>query len=108
MGYGLGGEMVIYNEDGEIIAEDLDMEKGYIKRDDSDNFVYHLYTEHDLKNIKINKLRELREQECFAICDRACWFYTLTDEQKEEVLVWRQAWLDVTETRAIPENPSWL
>ena len=55
-----------------------------------------------------NELRRRRAFECFAISDRAVWFYGLTEEQKAEVQHWRQAWLDAPETGAIPEKPQWI
>lgn len=58
--------------------------------------------------LKCNILREQRNRECFAICDRACWFDALTEEQKEEVRVWRKAWLDVTDTLIVPKTPDWI
>jgi hypothetical protein len=33
---------------------------------------------------------------------------TLTEEQVQEYTAWRQAWLDVTETRIKPERPEWF
>lgn len=53
-------------------------------------------------------LRERRQRECFSIVDRACWYDSLTYEQKQEVQVWRNAWLNVTETYVIPTKPIWI
>lgn len=36
------------------------------------------------------------------------WYAKLTNEQKEELQEWYQAWLDVTDTKEIPEKPTWL
>jgi len=33
---------------------------------------------------------------------------TLTEEQIQEYNEWRQAWLDVTETKVKPEKPEWF
>lgn len=56
-----------------------------------------------------NILRIKREQECYPIINRGqLWYSRLTDEQKQELDVWYTAWLDVTETKVIPERPSWL
>lgn len=55
-----------------------------------------------------DELRRRREYECFAISDRAVWFYGLTEEQKAEVQHWRQAWLDAPETGTIPVKPDWI
>lgn len=57
---------------------------------------------------EILELREQRQTECFDICDRACWYDTLTQEQKDEVKQWRNEWLEVTETRVIPTKPSFI
>lgn len=56
----------------------------------------------------LNELRKQREVECFKVTDKTLWFYTLPEEQKEDVLKWYQEWLDVTETKVIPTKPSWL
>lgn len=53
-------------------------------------------------------IRKRREVECFAICDRAAWFYDLPKERKNEVRAWRNAWLVATETGIIPKRPSWI
>ena len=54
-------------------------------------------------------LRRLREIHCFSVINRGqLWYDTLTETQKQELKVWYQAWLDVTETKVIPEKPSWL
>lgn len=54
-------------------------------------------------------LREKREKECFIYINRgSLWYNHLTDEQKEELEKWYTAWLNVTETKKIPESPSWL
>lgn len=53
-------------------------------------------------------IRRKRESECFSICDRAVWFYSLTEEQKAEVQHWRQAWLDAPETGVMPVKPVWI
>lgn len=53
-------------------------------------------------------IRKQREAECFSICDRAAWFYSLSEEQKAEVQHWRQAWLDAPETGVMPVKPVWI
>lgn len=56
-----------------------------------------------------NYLRFLRDKYCFSIINRgSLWYDTLTDSQKEELKTWYKAWLDVTETKIIPERPIWL
>lgn len=54
-------------------------------------------------------LRFQREKVCFPYINRGyLWYGKLTDEQREELDVWYQAWLDVTETKVAPEAPEWL
>lgn len=54
-------------------------------------------------------LRRLRVRECFSAVNRGeVWYNLLTNEQKEELKTWYQAWLDVTESLSIPEKPVWL
>lgn len=58
---------------------------------------------------KLNDLRHRREVDCFSLVNRGeLWYSRLTDEQKAELEVWYQAWLDVTETGVIPDIPVWL
>lgn len=58
---------------------------------------------------EIDRLRLLREQECFPIINRGqLWYDTLSDEQVQELNEWYRAWLDITITKVIPEKPNWL
>jgi len=50
-------------------------------------------------------LRAQRETECFAVCDRYMWYNFLSSTNKAKVKEWYKAWLDVTETRTVPEPP---
>lgn len=55
------------------------------------------------------ELRELREKECFPIINRGVmWYETLTQEQTYELKDWYNAWLNVTETKQVPEKPEWI
>ena len=55
------------------------------------------------------KLRFLREKQCFPIINRGIlWFNNLTIDQQDDLLTWYQAWLNVTDTKVIPTKPSWL
>lgn len=61
-------------------------------------------TEQELK-----RLRRLRERECFAVINRGeLWYERLTESGKQELEIWYQAWLDVTETKSVPNKPEWL
>lgn len=67
--------------------------------------VYIPYTEEQL----LDHLRIRREEECFPSINRGqLWYNTLTAQQYDELQVWYQEWLDVTETKNIPEKPEWL
>lgn len=58
---------------------------------------------------ELNNLRFQRELVCFPYINRGyLWYNKLTDAQKNELDTWYQAWLDVTETKVIPEKPEWL
>lgn len=54
-------------------------------------------------------LRSQRDKACFPYVNRGeMWYSRLSVEQKEELDAWYQAWLDVTDTKVIPEMPEWL
>lgn len=55
-----------------------------------------------------DEIRSRREKECFKVCDRAVWFFMLSDEEKRSVIEWRQAWLDAPETLTVPDVPEFL
>ena len=58
---------------------------------------------------ELTYLRTQREKVCFPYINRgSLWYSKLTDEQMSELHTWYQAWLDVTETKIIPDNPDWL
>ena len=57
----------------------------------------------------LDEIRSRREVECFSVINRGqLWYNMLTNEQIEELNVWYHNWLDVTQTKIIPEKPSWL
>lgn len=57
----------------------------------------------------LHNLRESRSQKCFIVINRGqVWYNTLTDEQRQELQEWYQAWLDATYTLVEPETPEWL
>ena len=66
------------------------------------------WSEVNKENVK-EHLRILRERECFPYINRGpLWYSTLTKDQYEELGKWYQAWLNVTETKEIPQKPEWL
>ena len=73
-----------------------------INRDDKQAIVVKDENEKEL-------LRVRRLKECFPIINRGdMWYKTLSEEQEKELNVWYKAWLDVTETKIVPNMPSWL
>ncbi len=106
-------ETCIENYDGKFLETDKKIVFGYDNK---------LYFEEDMlkdeyiarkqeyeKQMHMLKLRQQREQECFSVINRgSLWYDTLTEEQKEELKIWYKAWLDVTETRVIPEKLEWI
>ena len=66
--------------------------------------------QHEIEDNRVlNGLRSQRNKVCFPYVNRGyLWYSKLTDEQKEELDDWYQAWLDVTKTKVVPEMPEWL
>lgn len=57
----------------------------------------------------IDEYRVQREKECFSIINRGkLWYDNLTTNQLQELQNWYYNWLDVTETKRIPNKPDWL
>lgn len=118
----------LQNENGEITQDDFEKFDANCLEMDKEN--YHLvngyngalflyeYTQTDEYKAKatefeaksyLRDLRKQREVECFSIINRGeLWYDRLTEEQKSELGVWYQAWLDVTDTKAVPDRPAWL
>ena len=60
-------------------------------------------------NRQLISLRAQREKICFPYINRGeLWYSKLSTEHKDELSTWYQAWLDVTDTKVIPELPMWL
>lgn len=61
------------------------------------------------KNANLSVIRAQRETECFSVINRGTlWYEKLTAEQKNELSVWYQNWLDAPQTGIIPAKPEWL
>jgi len=56
----------------------------------------------------VEDIRIRRQNECFYFTDRAGWLYSLTQAQHDEVMIWRQQWLNAPATLQVPPKPSWL
>ena len=58
---------------------------------------------------ELTSLRTQRAKICFPYINRgALWYENLTDEQREELKLWYRKWLDVTESKIVPDTPTWL
>lgn len=58
---------------------------------------------------RLIELRLRRDEECFTMINRGgLWYDLLTKSEKDELLEWYHAWLDVTLTGIIPSKPEWL
>lgn len=101
-----------YDDNGNVITEEVEVER--TKKHIVCDLVVHFYpkvelTEEQKLEREKQRLRKLREKECFELINRGeLWYKRLTDEQKAELDVWYQSWLDVTETLEIPNKPDWL
>lgn len=62
-----------------------------------------------LKVLQAQLIRKEREKECFPIINRgALWYNKLSEEQKQELSEWYEAWLDAPATNVIPDKPLWI
>lgn len=57
----------------------------------------------------LDHLRNIREYLCFRIINRGgLWYDLLTDIERNELMEWYLAWLNITVTQIIPNEPTWL
>jgi hypothetical protein len=103
-----GSDFVTVNEPENID----DFENNYCSYYLSDGNVL-VKSDDRLKEIEVERelvvLRSQREKGCFPYVNRGeMWYGRLSVEQKEELDTWYQAWLDVTDTKVVPEKPEWL
>ena len=69
---------------------------------------YKIYLEQQDKN-ELTALRQRREEECFSVVNRGkLWYDILNDVQVAELNTWYAEWLNVTETKSVPDKPTWL
>ena len=96
-------DMVLVDEN---VLQDIGITKCF---DVENNCVIDYDNSQELLKKELDDLRQQRETECFSIINRGkLWYDNLTEEQLSELRIWYNAWLDVTETRVIPEMPSWI
>lgn len=118
----------LQNENKEIIQDDferfddkcfeMDKENYHIVNGYNGALFFQEYTETEeykrkaeafQKQAETADLRFRRITECFSVVNRgAPWYARLTEEQKNELNDWYQGWLDVTETKVVPNKPEWI
>lgn len=65
--------------------------------------------ENYISDLDKQTIRENRTRICFPIINRGqLWYDTLTDEQRNELSVWYQEWLDAPQTGVEPNSPEWI
>lgn len=56
-----------------------------------------------------NIIRRLRKNRVFPIINRSqMWFNSLSEQQKQDIQIWYQQWLDAPNTLIMPKRPNWL
>lgn len=116
------------NENKEIIQDDferfddkcleMDKENYHIVNGYNGALFFQEYTETEeykrkaeafQKQAETADLRFRRTTECFSVVNRGTpWYDRLTEVQKNELNDWYQGWLDVTETKVVPNKPEWI
>ena len=105
---GFGTSSVAVNDPENIDDFENNYRSYYLSKDNilvkSDDKQKEIENQRELTN-----LRSQREKVCYPIINRgALWYSRLTVNQKEELDAWYQAWLDVTDTKVLPDMPTWL
>lgn len=103
-----GSDFITVNEPENIDDFENNYRSYYLSEDNilvkSDDKLKEIETERELVF-----LRSQRNKACFPYVNRGeMWYSRLSAEQKKELDTWYQAWLDVTDTKVIPEMPEWL
>lgn len=103
---------VVYPNGGKDVEEIAPIEYKPAKEawdEYEDVLVYTPFTEEELREHKIQELRYRRQSECFSVINRGqLWYDKLTAEQRTELSVWYEAWLDAPQTMVAPELLPWL
>jgi len=105
---GLSGDVFEVNEPEDLV--DFERNYGSYYLSDGNALVKSEDKQKELADKKeLAGLRSQREKVCFPYINRgSLWYGKLTTKQNEELNAWYQAWLDVTDTKVIPEMPEWL
>lgn len=89
-------------EDFELYFDGYQAVEGTVVKDTE---AYQISVNNRLKDV----YRYEREMEVFPIINRGeAWYRTLTEEQKNELQIWYEAWLNVTDTLEPPQKPEWI
>lgn len=90
------------------ISDNIDLKKLMFRHFDFVNGQYR-FSAQKYSEVVVEELRSRRASECFPVINRgAPWYNRLTAGQVAELDAWYQSWLDVTETKIVPEKPQWL
>ena len=105
---GFGSDAVTVNEPENLDDFESNCRSYYLSKDNvlvkSDEKQKEIENQRELTN-----LRSQREKVCFPYINRGyLWYSKLTEAQKGELDIWYQAWLNVTDTKIVPEIPEWL
>ena len=105
---GFGSPSIAVNEPKDIDDFENNYRSYYLSEDNtlvkSDDKQKEIENQRELTN-----LRSQREKVCFPYINRGeMWYSRLSADQKEELNTWYQAWLEVTDTKVIPQTPEWL
>lgn len=73
---------------------------------DGEKIVFDSVRAYELENdFKKNDVREDRARKCFSVINRGeLWYARLTEEQKAELEIWYQEWLDAPQTGVEPDD----
>lgn len=92
-----------------VEVESIPTDWQYCKYENGEIILDEEYKKEKEEEFKLIEIRMQREVECFPFINRgSLWYETLTEERKNELKTWYQAWLDAPATRVIPTKPTWL
>lgn len=96
-------------EKQEIFEKLSDPEKILILSQDEKTRMPIIIDETNNEKNRLQYLRDVRDVECFSIINRGgLWYKGLTEIQLQELEIWYNNWLDITETKTIPTKPDWI
>ena len=98
--------------DEELPLDFIENWQAYRLKDKKLEFDEKLYEE-VVSSRELENLRIQRQQECFSVINRGkLWYDTLTEKQYNELKIWYEEWLNITDNAKksvnIPKKPEWL